>query len=81
MAMEAAGYQPRRARRAPGDALADRLGPRQLVEGDARYKVDKIYQSELIKEEAPQGPACFAFPNQERASSPKLPAPERFQDL
>ena len=59
-AMEAAGYQPRNPHRARGDALADRLGPRQLMVSDARFKLDEIYRSEVIEEEAPQGPACFA---------------------
>ena len=58
--MEAAGYQPKNAQRSRGGAVADRLGPRQLSENDARYKLYKIYMSELIEEEAPQGPACFA---------------------
>ena len=59
-AMEAAGYQPRNPYRAHGDALADRLGPRQLGESDMRYRLDRVNRSELIEEEAPQGPACFA---------------------
>ena len=58
--MEAAGYQPKNVQRARGSALEGRLGPRQLLENDARYKLDKIYMSELIEEEAPQGLACFA---------------------
>ena len=58
--MEAAGYHPKNAYRSRGGAVADRLGPRQLSENDAQYKLDKIYMSKLIEEEAPQGPACFA---------------------
>ena len=58
--MEAAGYQQKNVQRARGSALEGRLGPMQLSENDARYNLDKIYMFELIEEEAPQGPACFA---------------------
>ena len=51
--MEKAGYP-----RYEG-ALGSRLGPRQLSPNDARYKLDKIYLSEMLEEQGPPGPACF----------------------
>jgi hypothetical protein len=52
-AMEKAGYP-----RYEG-ALGSRLGPRQLSPNDARYKLDRIYMSEMLEEQGPPGPACF----------------------
>ena len=52
-AMERAGYQ-----RYEG-ALGSRLGPRQLSANDARYKLDRIFMSEMLEEQGPPGPACF----------------------
>jgi hypothetical protein len=41
-AMEAAGYRPKRAPRAPEGALGGRVGHQVLEEGDARLKLDRI---------------------------------------
>ena len=53
--MEAAGYQPKYAPRAPEGALGDRLGPRVIDESDARLKLDRNHMSELVEEEAIPG--------------------------
>ena len=50
-AMEAVGYQPKRAPRAPEGALGMRVEHRVLDEGDARLKLDQIRVSELVEEE------------------------------
>lgn len=52
-AMERARYQ-----RVEG-ALGARLGSRQLAPNDARYKLDRIYLSEMLETQGPPGPACF----------------------
>ena len=58
-AMEQAGY-PRYAPRAPEGALASRLEPWQLPAHDVRNKLDRIKMSEILEEQGPPGPACFA---------------------
>ncbi|KAK1685933.1 hypothetical protein QYE76_046781 [Lolium multiflorum] len=39
--------------------LGDRVGERHLPERDARHRLDRVYLSEIIKEEGPPGPKCF----------------------
>ena len=41
------------------DALAERIGERDLPAGDARMYLDRIQRSALIEEEGPPGPPCF----------------------
>lgn len=52
-ALEKEGYQ-----RYEG-ALGSRLGPRLLQPNDARYQLDRIHMSEILKEQGPPGPRCF----------------------
>ena len=42
------------------EGLGGRLGSRQLSPHDARHKLDKIYLSEILEEQGPPGPRCFA---------------------
>ena len=47
------GYQP------DENPLGSRIGTRQLNPADARFRLDRIHQSELVEEQGPPGPACF----------------------
>ena len=46
------GYQPNE------NPLRSRIGTRQLDTADARFRLDRIHQSELLEEQGPPGPAC-----------------------
>jgi hypothetical protein len=39
--------------------IASRLGPRSLAPDDARFKLDRIYQTELVERQGALGPMCF----------------------
>jgi hypothetical protein len=39
--------------------IASRLGPRSLALDDARFKLDRIYQTELVERQGAPGPMCF----------------------
>jgi hypothetical protein len=39
--------------------IASRLGPRSLAASDARFKLDRIHQSELVERQGALGPMCF----------------------
>jgi hypothetical protein len=39
--------------------IASRLGPRSLVANDGRFKLDRIYQTELEERQGALGPMCF----------------------
>jgi hypothetical protein len=39
--------------------IASRLGPRSLARDDARFKLDRIYQTELVERQGSPGPVCF----------------------
>jgi hypothetical protein len=39
--------------------IASRLGPRSLAANDARFKLDKIHQSEMVERQGAPGPRCF----------------------
>jgi hypothetical protein len=39
--------------------IASRLGPRSLAADDARFKLDRIYQTELVERQGAPGPMCF----------------------
>jgi hypothetical protein len=39
--------------------IASRLGPRSLAASDARFKLDRIHQSELVERQGAPGPMCF----------------------
>jgi hypothetical protein len=39
--------------------IASRLGPWSLAPDDARFKLDKIYQTELVERQGALGPMCF----------------------
>jgi hypothetical protein len=39
--------------------IASRLGPRSLAASDARFKLDRIHQSELVERQGALGPRCF----------------------
>jgi hypothetical protein len=39
--------------------IASRLGPRSLSPDDARFKLDRIYQTELVERQGAPGPMCF----------------------
>jgi hypothetical protein len=39
--------------------IASRLGPRSLAATDARFKLDRIHQSELVERQGAPGPMCF----------------------
>jgi hypothetical protein len=39
--------------------IASRLGPRSLAASDARFKLDRIRQSELVERQGAPGPMCF----------------------
>jgi hypothetical protein len=39
--------------------IASRLGPRSLALYDARFKLDRIYQTELVERQGAPGPMCF----------------------
>jgi hypothetical protein len=39
--------------------IASRLGPRSLAASDARFKLDRIHQSELVERQGAPGPRCF----------------------
>jgi hypothetical protein len=39
--------------------LASRLGPRSLAPDDARFKLDRIDQTELVERQGAPGPMCF----------------------
>jgi hypothetical protein len=41
------------------DTVADRLGGRSLLAGDARHKLDRLMLFEELEEQGPPGPACF----------------------
>ena len=58
--MELAGYHPRYAAAAPHRALEGRIRSRALPDHDARIKLDRIHDAELIEEEGLPGPPCFA---------------------
>ena len=55
--MERAGYP--RYEGAYGSTLGSRLGSRVLAPSDARYRLDRIYMSEMLEVQGPPGPACF----------------------
>jgi hypothetical protein len=40
-------------------SIASRLGPRSLAANDARLKLDKIHQSEMVERQGALGPRCF----------------------
>jgi hypothetical protein len=39
--------------------IASQLGPRSLAANDARFKLDRIHQSELVERQGAPGPMCF----------------------
>jgi hypothetical protein len=39
--------------------IASRLGPWSLAPDDARFKLDRISQTELVKRQGAPGPMCF----------------------
>jgi hypothetical protein len=39
--------------------IASRLGPQSLAADDARFKLDRIYQTELVERQGAPGPMCF----------------------
>jgi hypothetical protein len=39
--------------------IASRLGPRSLAPDDACFKLDRIYQIELVERQGAPGPMCF----------------------
>jgi hypothetical protein len=39
--------------------IASRLGPRSLAANDARFKLDRIYQTEMVERQGALGPMCF----------------------
>jgi hypothetical protein len=39
--------------------IASRLGPRSLAASDARLKLDRIHQTELVERQGAPGPMCF----------------------
>jgi hypothetical protein len=39
--------------------IASRIGPRSLAPDDARFKLDRIYQTELVERQGALGPMCF----------------------
>jgi hypothetical protein len=39
--------------------IASWLGPRSLASDDARFKLDRIYQTELVERQGAPGPMCF----------------------
>jgi hypothetical protein len=39
--------------------IASRLGPWSLAPDDARFKLDRIYQTELVERQGAPGPMCF----------------------
>jgi hypothetical protein len=39
--------------------IASQLGPRSLAPDDARFKLDRIYQTELVERQGASGPMCF----------------------
>jgi hypothetical protein len=53
-------YQPeqRQQKMIPGP-IASRLGPRSLAADDARFKLDRIYQTELVERQEAPSPMCF----------------------
>jgi hypothetical protein len=56
----------------PGPS-ASRLGPRSLAPDDARFKLDRIYQTELVERQGALGLMCFGPQNMGE------PAPYCFQ--
>jgi hypothetical protein len=53
-------YQPEQQQQKmiPGP-IASRLGRRSLAPNDARFKLDRIYQTELVERQGAPGPMCF----------------------
>jgi hypothetical protein len=53
-------YQPeqQQPKMIPGP-IASWLGPRSLAADDARFKLDRIYQTELVERQGALGPMCF----------------------
>jgi hypothetical protein len=51
-------YQPEQQQMIAGP-IASRLGPRSLAANDARFKLDKIHQSEMVERQGAPGPRCF----------------------
>jgi hypothetical protein len=53
-------YQPEQEQQnmIPGP-IASRLGPRSLTPDDTRFKLDRIYQTELVERQGAPGPMCF----------------------
>jgi hypothetical protein len=39
--------------------ITSRLGPRSLTADDARFKLDRIYQTGLVERQGALGPRCF----------------------
>jgi hypothetical protein len=39
--------------------IASQLGPRSLAANDARFKLDRIHQSEFVERQGAPGPMCF----------------------
>ena len=57
-ALERAGYM--RQERAPENPLGYRIGNRELPPCDQRNRLDRLYLSEILEEQGPPGPVCFA---------------------
>ena len=57
------------------EGLGGRIGGRQLATHDARHKLDKIYLSEILEEQGPPGPRCFAPRIMREAAPPGFQLP------
>jgi hypothetical protein len=55
--------------------IASQLGPWSLAANDARFKLDRIHQSELVERQGAPGPMCFGprIMGQPRHQKPKDP--------
>ena len=51
-------------------ALGERLGYRDIPEGDMRHRLDQVYMSAIVEEEGPLGPKCFT-----RRITEEMPVP------